>query len=107
MGREGACEQVELTSGTCPVKTTDVLLSDRSAKDLGVTTGRLVEFPELILERTAPSAVGPVQYTVSGIYRAETVRTTSRFWFDSDAFNYTPLLDLGRETLRPASMPCW
>jgi putative ABC transport system permease protein len=104
VGREGACEQVELTSGSCPATDTDLLLSDRSAKDLGVVPGSRVEFPELEYELKPPTTKGLVKYTVTGLYRAETVRTASRFWFDSEDFDYTPLLRIGPKDTMPANL---
>ena len=102
VSREGACAQVELVSGKCPAKRTDLLLSDLSADLLDVHAGDRVTFPELT-ERPQPGDRAPGTYTVSGVYRAETVRTTSRFWFDSEDFVYSPPASLAGEII-PAGL---
>jgi putative ABC transport system permease protein len=98
VAREGACARVELVSGTCPTKRTDLLLSDRSAKELGIGAGDRVRLPELS-ERSQPGDRHPGTYTVSGVYRAETVAPASRFWFDSEVLEYAPPVRLGSESL--------
>jgi putative ABC transport system permease protein len=100
VSREGACAQVELVSGRCPAKRTDLLLSDRSAKELGVGTGGRVRLPELSdVQFFDPDVTESPTYTVTGVYRAEAVRTASRFWFDSEDFEYAPASNLGGEIL--------
>ncbi|HST85067.1 MAG TPA: hypothetical protein VLL08_25235, partial [Kineosporiaceae bacterium] len=99
VSREGACAQVELVSGECPTKRTDLLLSDRSAKELDVRAGDRVQLPELLGEIPEPGDPDSTTYTVSGVYRAETVRTASRFWFDSEDFEYAPPASFEGETL--------
>jgi putative ABC transport system permease protein len=99
VARDGACEHVELASGVCPRRRTDVLMSDRSAQELGVRAGDRIQFPELGSELPAPDARVPGVYRVSGVYRADSVRTADRFWFDSEDFAYAPPTTLGSETL--------
>jgi putative ABC transport system permease protein len=92
--REGFCAHVELVSGRCPAGRTDLLLSDRSAKALGVGPGDQVRFPEL--DGTPDGAAGA--FTVAGVYRATTVPTSSRFWMDSPDFTFTPAARLLGQT---------
>jgi len=99
VAREGVCEQVELLSGDCPRGRSELLLSNRSAAVLQVTAGDQVQIPEL--ERDFPPARGrealPAAFTVSGVYRAQAVRTDSRFWFDGEELEYSPATVLGGE----------
>lgn len=99
--REGACEQVELLEGACPATTTELLLSDRSAAEVGVVAGGQVLLPELEDEPPLPGTADPfpTTYTVSGVYRTSSVDTASRFWFDEDVTEYAPETTFGRETL--------
>jgi hypothetical protein len=53
----------------------------------------------LVGELPEPGDPGSTTYTVAGVYRAETVRTASRFWFDSEDFEYAPPTSFGGETL--------
>ena len=90
--RDGACEQVDLVAGTCPEAATELLLSDRSATEVGVVAGDQVLLPELADE---PPPAGsnqpfPVAFTVSGVYRSASVDTGSRFWFDDAVTEYAP-----------------
>jgi hypothetical protein len=99
--RENACEQVELVAGVCPQGSTELLLSDRSADELGVEAGEQVLLPELADE---PPVAGseepfPVTFTVSGVYSVASVVTTSRFWFDGAVTEYAPSRTFDRETL--------
>ena len=90
--REDACGQVELVAGTCPATATELLLSDRSAADVGVVAGDQVLLPDLA-DEPAPAGSDepfPVAYTVSGVYRAASVDTASRFWFDGEVTEYAP-----------------
>jgi hypothetical protein len=100
VSREGACAQVELVAGGCPKRHTDLLLSSRSAKVLGVGAGGKVHLPELVddIRPARPKAL-PATFTVSGVYRAQTVRTGSRFWFDSEDFEYAPPTAVGGEVI--------
>jgi hypothetical protein len=99
VAREGACEQLALRDGRCPTSTTELLLSDRSADELGVVAGAEVLLPELSEEPppAGGSAPFPTAYTVVGTYLAEEVDTGSRFWFDTDALEYAPPAVLGGE----------
>lgn len=98
LSREGACAQVELVAGGCPEKRTDLLLSDRSARELGVAAGDRVLLPELDGE-APPTRRGPPTYTVTGVYRVQTLDTASRFWFDREVLEYAPPANLGGETV--------
>lgn len=99
--RDGACEQVELLAGACPASSTELLLSDRSAAELDVAAGEQVLLPELEDEPPLPGTDDPfpTSFTVSGVYRASSLDTASRFWFDDDVTEYAPATTFGRETL--------
>ncbi len=101
VARDGACAQVRLVQGRCPESVQEVLLSDRSAAELGVSAGEQVRLPELAAEPAPPGGSDPfpVDYLVSGTYAAAAVDRTGRFWFDSEDFEYAPATVLGGEAV--------
>jgi putative ABC transport system permease protein len=103
LARTDSCRHVRLVSGRCPVRRADLLLSDRSARELGVRAGDRVQLPELSGELPLPGRRPSAVFSVAGVYRAEAVRTGDRFWFDSPDFDYAPAAQLGGETI-PASL---
>lgn len=99
--REGTCDHLRVVRGRCPTDAREVMVSDRSAELLQVQVGDQVRLPELWTEPTPAGQRDPfpVDYTVSGVYGAASVRTGDRYWFESRPTEFTPATTRSGEEL--------
>ena len=70
---DGGCERLTLAAGRCPTDFTEIALSTRTAKLLGVPLGKRVDIRDFVNEPpllTPPGTPFPRLYRVVGLYRA-------------------------------------
>ena len=81
VAREGVCSHLHLIGGRCPLQGNETMISDRSARQLGLALGGQIPYK---LEATQPLS----ELTVVGVFVPGDLRDS--YWFARNFFTFAP-----------------